>query len=144
MELDDMGSGPMGETLVTGSSQWCGKHAPAKPGLCSQHGIHFHELHNEEISEMFGVGAIFYCPRPGCDEIDFHWELLQSAEMDQVGRCLVSHFTNDPPATVGAELSAVVNGILRNAARLKILFLKHRQLVEKLEGMGYFEGGKKT
>lgn len=143
MEFDDL-TPSSAAAVERDPSQWCSKHAPAKPGLCYIHNVHFYELHDEEIAEVFGVGAIFYCPELGCDEIDFHWELTQSAKMDQVGRCLVRHFTNDPPATVGAELSAVANGILRNAARLKVLFLKQRHLVERLERRGYFEGGKKT
>lgn len=128
---------------LSGSAEWCSIHVSAEPGLCYRHGVRFYELHDEEIFEMFGIGAIFYCPRLGCDEIDFELRLMRSSEMDRVGKCLVRYFTNDLPTIVGSELSAVANGIMRNAARLKILFLKQRQLAEKLERSGFFQGGKK-
>lgn len=46
------------------------QHAPAGPGPCAKHNIHFQELHDEEIYATYGVETIFFCPKGGCDEFD--------------------------------------------------------------------------
>lgn len=139
MGLDDMGSGPVDATVVRDPSQWCGKHAPAKPGLCPRHSIHFLELHEEEIQKTFGVEAIFYCPQFGCDE--FSWDSgyrMTGVSIDPVGYFIKHHYLNS------WLFRPVVEKLFENAARQRILFVQQQKLVERLEKAGVFEGGKKT
>ncbi len=119
----------------SGSAEWCGKHAPAKPGLCHIHSVHFHEIHDDEIQEIFGVPALFYCPEFGCDVFDYdksrccsrrgHDNLTEFFLSDRhrgEGQC-------DSPTMVERR---IILGQFVNAARLRILFLKQHQMVEKL------------
>lgn len=124
----------------SGSAEWCDRHAPPKPGLCWRHSVHFYELHDEEIREIFGVEAIFYCPELGCDELDWDNNHRIGGDVLKYRRWLIT-FSN---SQITPELERIVAEVFRNAARLKIFFLKQRQLVEKLEKAGIFEGGKKT
>ncbi len=107
------------------SPHWCGKHAPAKPELCVNHSGRLHELHDEEILDMFGVEAIFYCPKFGCD--NFAWD-VRASYLISVGTKGRLHLTLDPYS----NMRTVVFELFRNAALLKILFLKQRQMAEKL------------
>ena len=115
VELDPRGSG---------STDWCGKHFPANPGYCKYHdGVPFLELHNEGIARVHGVMAIFYCPKLGCS--DFDWDTRASAAPG-AGFCKRQElpFTSEN-LVFGFE-------IFRSAVLLKILFLKQRQIAEKL------------
>lgn len=109
------------------SSNWCGKHAPAKPGICIYHECRLYEFHDENISRIFGVDAIFYCPEFGCD--DFSWDVRTShlIQMSNMNICCLHH-SHDPYS----DLQTVRFELFRSAALLKILFLKQRQMAEKL------------
>ncbi|MBI2640813.1 MAG: hypothetical protein HYW91_02930 [Candidatus Sungbacteria bacterium] len=137
MEFDGLTPSLAAGVATRDPSQWCGKHAPAKPGYCTRHdGVPLHELHDEAIAEAHGVTAIFYCPKLGCDKFD--WDTRMSAAPG-AGFCHRQELSFD-------KLANLIFGfeIFRNAVRLKIFFLKQRQLMEKLTRAGFFEGGKKT
>lgn len=113
----------------------CGKHAPAGSGMCVYHECYFQELHDLQIQGMYGVDAIFYCPKLGCDNFD--WD-VQTSHL--IASCTDFFYRTADPYS---NMRTVVFELFQNAARLKVLFLKQRQLVEKLERSGIFEGGKK-
>lgn len=125
MEFDDFGGGSASAIAVKDPSQWCGKHAPTKPGYCTLHeGVPLHELHDEEIERTYMVKAVFYCPKWGCDNFD--WDTRASVA-PKVGFCHIHLLLHtDANLTCGLEL-------FRNAVLLKILFIKQCQMAEKLQ-----------
>lgn len=104
----------------------CGKHAPAKPGLCPRHNTELHELHDEELKNVYGVEAIFYCPMSGCDEFDIDSRVSPGDYfLDQYTTYLKQKHT--PNAAVIIEEIAV-GALFVNAVRLKVLYhLRHEQ-----------------
>lgn len=137
--VDFLDGGPVEIAAEPDSSQWCEKHAPPKPGLCVIHGVELHELHSKEIGEAFGVEAIFYCPKFGCD--NFSWDSgsrTTGISIDPVGYFMKRHKLNP------WLFRAVIEQIFESAARQRILFVQQHKLIERLEKAGIFEGGKKT
>lgn len=110
---------------------WCSKHAPAKPGLCSVHGLEFEELHDKEIERKFGVEALFYCSVLGCRE--FSPDIVSRHEPNE---CHIEKtFLEDAwnltlwsPQKL--QLCIAIQGIFENAALLAILFHKQSGAVD--------------
>lgn len=125
--------GPNGETVEveldpresSADAGWCGKHAPAKPGPCPVHDRELHELHDEEITTLYGVAALFFCPGPGCG--DFAVDRRETHPLAERMRLITAC-----GGKTSHELEALHLQTFRNAARLKILFLKQNLLSEKL------------
>ena len=106
---------------------WCGKHAPAKPGLCPVHNIRFDELHDKEIKEKFGVEALFYCSVAGCRQFDWHTTNLgKSTWQTIIAKRLLG--SRDPEHIRDFDLTepfkTIALATFENAALLAILFHK--------------------
>lgn len=106
--------------------QWCGAHAPSKPGLCTRHGVQLYELHDEEIRKIYGIEAIFYCPERGCDDVDY--DTRSSSGSSDL-------WASAPPGTAPDSWDArLAREVFKQAIRLKVLFKKlARELEDRAE-----------